>query len=60
MDFRIDRSLALPIRQQIRGMIEYGISCGEFAVGEALPSVRDLAEQLAVAPMTISARSMPI
>jgi DNA-binding transcriptional regulator YhcF (GntR family) len=54
MDFRIDRSLALPIRQQIRGMIEYGISCGEFAVGEALPSVRDLAETLAVAPMTIS------
>jgi DNA-binding transcriptional regulator YhcF (GntR family) len=54
MDFRIDRDLQIPLRLQIKGMIEYGIACGELIVGEPLPSVRDLAEAVGVAPMTIS------
>lgn len=54
MDFQIDRSLPISIRQQIKGMIEYGIACGDFAAGEMLPSVRDLATSIGVAPMTVS------
>src|SRR5438552_15956562 len=39
---------------QLRGLIEYVIACGELASGELLPSVRDLAERIGVAPMTVS------
>jgi len=54
MEFTVDRSLPVPIRTQLQGLIEYGIACGELAPGEMLPSVRDLAEQAGVAPMTVS------
>ncbi len=54
MNFQIDRDLRVPIRQQLKGMIEYGIACGELIAGEALPSVRELATRIGVAPMTIS------
>ncbi|TMV57382.1 GntR family transcriptional regulator, partial [Thioclava sp. BHET1] len=54
MDFSLDRASGTPIRRQIRGTIEYAIACGDLAIGAALPSVRDLAEQLGVAPMTIT------
>lgn len=54
MDFHINRELSIPIRQQIKGMIEHGIAAGELLVGEALPSVRELAEAAGVAPMTVS------
>ncbi len=54
MDFTIDRDIAVPIRQQLKGMLEYGIACGELRSGDALPSVRELAERVGVAPMTVS------
>ncbi|KAB0676814.1 GntR family transcriptional regulator [Aureimonas leprariae] len=54
MDFNVDRDIAVPIRLQLRGTIEYGIACGELKAGDALPSVRDLAERVGVAPMTVS------
>lgn len=54
MDFRIDRDLQVSLRAQIKGMIEYGIACGELQVGQALPSVRELAQSFNVAPMTVS------
>lgn len=54
MDFFLDRHSDLPIRRQIRGMIEYAISFGDFGIGTVLPSVRDLAGDLGVAPMTVS------
>jgi DNA-binding transcriptional regulator YhcF (GntR family) len=54
MQFRVDRDLPVPIRAQLQGLIEYGIACGELRAGEALPSVRELAETLRVAPMTVS------
>ncbi|MDR6874897.1 DNA-binding transcriptional regulator YhcF (GntR family) [Bosea sp. BE125] len=54
MEFKIDRDLPISIRQQLKGLIEYGIACGDLAVGEALPSVRDLAARVGVAPMTVS------
>ncbi len=54
MNLRIDRDLPVPIGVQLRGLIEYGIACGELARGSRLPSVRDLARRLEVAPMTVS------
>lgn len=54
MLFHVDRDLPVPIRAQLQGLIEYGIACGELRAGEALPSVRDLADTLKVAPMTVS------
>lgn len=50
----LDRSLPVPLGLQLRGLIEYGIACGEFRSGDRLPSVRDLAEEAGVAPMTVS------
>jgi len=54
MEFFIDRQLPVPLRTQLQGLIEYGIACGELVPGELLPSVRELAERLGVAPMTVS------
>src|SRR6185437_13651133 len=54
MNFAIDRELPVPLGVQLRGLIEYGIACGELPAGSRLPSVRGLAEQLRLAPMTVS------
>lgn len=54
MEFFVDRELPVPLRTQLQGLIEYGIACGELAPGEILPSVRELAEKVGVAPMTVS------
>lgn len=54
MEFFVDRELPVPLRTQLHGLIEYGIACGELTPGETLPSVRDLAEKVGVAPMTVS------
>lgn len=54
MEIFVDRSAGMPIRHQIRGTIEFAISSGALSVGEALPSVRELAEKLGVAPMTVN------
>ncbi|CAN5431428.1 hypothetical protein BH10PSE7_BH10PSE7_19100 [soil metagenome] len=54
MEFSVDRDLPVPLRTQLQGLIEYGIACGELSPGESLPSVRDLAMRIGVAPMTVS------
>ena len=48
----LDRSLPVPLGVQLKGLIEYGIACGELAPGARLPSVRELAEAGDIAPMT--------
>jgi DNA-binding transcriptional regulator YhcF (GntR family) len=50
----LDRTLPVPLGVQLRGLIEYGIACGELASGTQLPSVRELAEASGLAPMTVS------
>jgi len=50
----LDRTLPVPISVQLRGLIEYGIACGELMPGAQLPSVRELAEAGGLAPMTVS------
>lgn len=54
MDFRVDRTLPMPVRQQLKGTIAFGIAFGELAVGSALPSVREMAALAGIAPMTVS------
>jgi DNA-binding transcriptional regulator YhcF (GntR family) len=51
----LDRTLPVPLGVQLRGLIEYGIACGELAPGAQLPSVRELADAGGIAPMTVSA-----
>lgn len=48
----LDRSLPVPLSVQLKGLIEYGIACGELPPGTRLPSVRELAEAGGIAPMT--------
>lgn len=54
MEFRIDRSLAIPLGTQLRGLIEYGITFGALKPGDRLPSVREMATKVNVAPMTVA------
>ena len=51
--FHLDRTLGIPVGVQLRGQIEYGVACGEIERGSRLPSVRDLAQELGVAHMTV-------
>ncbi|MDZ7801919.1 MAG: GntR family transcriptional regulator [Trueperaceae bacterium] len=50
----LDRELPVSIHAQLVGQIEYGVSSGRLPPGSQLPSVRELAEQLAVSPVTVS------
>jgi DNA-binding transcriptional regulator YhcF (GntR family) len=54
MDWRLDRTLPISITEQIKGQIMYAISYRMLKAGDALPSVRELAEILDVSPVTIS------
>ena len=54
MPFNIDPDLPVPLGIQLRGVIEYGIVCGQLQPGERLPPVRSMARQLGIAPMTVS------
>lgn len=54
LNFMLDRNLPISVIAQLRGQIEYGIATGEIAPGTKLPSVRQLARNLEVAPVTVS------
>ena len=54
MRVTIDRKSAISIRQQLKGAIEHEICFGALPPGAPLPSVRELAERVGVAPMTVS------
>lgn len=56
MAFRpfIDRASNVPLGVQLKGQVEYAIACGDLAPGAKLPTVRSLAEQLGVSPVTVS------
>ena len=54
MDYCLDRTLNIPLGIQLRGLIEYGITFGALQAGEKLPSVREMAEMVGVAPMTVA------
>jgi len=54
MPFNIDPDLPVPLGSQLRGVIEYGIACGQLPAGLRLPPVRAMASRLGIAPMTVS------
>ena len=54
MPFNVDPALPVPVGTQLRGVIEYGIVCGQLPAGLRLPPVRSMASQLNIAPMTVS------
>lgn len=54
MRFQIDRTLPVTIAAQLQGQIEYGVAFGSIPHGTRLPSVRALAAELDVSPVTIS------
>jgi DNA-binding transcriptional regulator YhcF (GntR family) len=54
MPFNVDPDLPVPLGTQLRGVIEYGIVCGQLAPGLRLPPVRAMATQVGIAPMTVS------
>jgi GntR family transcriptional regulator len=54
MWFRVEPGRGVPIYIQIMDQIRRSVAGGTLAPGEQLPSVRDLALQLAINPNTIS------
>ncbi len=54
MNIQINRDLAIPIYTQIVGQLQFGIVSGHLPSGTQLPSIREMAQDLNVAPMTIT------
>jgi len=54
MQFRIDNASDRPVYQQIIGQIKRDIALGKLIKDEKLPTVRQLARQLAINPNTIA------
>lgn len=54
MILEIDFKSNVPLYQQIRDQIVIGLATEELSYGEALPSVRQLAEDLAINHMTVN------
>ena len=54
MILKIDMSNDIPIYQQIRNQIVFGVAKGELKFEDSLPTVRQLAADLGVNPMTVN------
>jgi GntR family transcriptional regulator len=52
--FQISTGSATPIYRQITDQVRLAVATGKLQVGEALPSVRSLAEELVVNPNTVA------
>ena len=54
IEFRLDPSTGIPFYRQIIDQIRFGIALGQLTVGEQLPTVRAMADDLAVNPNTVT------
>lgn len=54
MLLRIDMTSEVPIYQQIRNQIVFAVAKGHLKPGDALPTVRQLAQDIGVNPMTVN------
>ncbi len=54
MILKIDMNSTVPIYQQIRNQIVSGVAKGSMKPGDSLPTVRQLANDLGVNPMTVN------
>ena len=52
--FEINPSNGLPVYEQITRQIKFAIASGVFETGQMIPSVRELARQLAINPNTVA------
>lgn len=50
----IDKSLPVPVGTQLHGLLAYMLSFGDIPDGAKLPSVRTLAADIGIAPMTVA------
>lgn len=50
----IDKALPVPVGSQLYGLLSYALSFGGIANGSKLQSVRQLAAELGIAPMTVA------
>lgn len=50
----IDKSLPVPVGTQLHGLLAYMLSFGDIPDGARLPSVRALAADIGIAPMTVA------
>lgn len=50
----IDRSLPVPVGTQLHGLLTYVLTSGDIPAGTKIPSVRQMAADLAIAPMTVA------
>lgn len=50
----IDKSLPVPVGTQLHGLLSYALAFGDIPYGSKLQSVRQLAADLGIAPMTVS------
>lgn len=50
----IDKSLPVPVGAQLHGLLNYMLSFGDIPYGTKLQSVRQLATELGIAPMTVA------
>ena len=54
MLFKINSSNGVPVYEQVIRQITFAIADGAFAEGEMIPSVRQIARQLAINPNTVA------
>ena len=54
LDIRLDAASKMPLYQQLVAAISSKIRAGDFADGERLPSVRDLALEVRINPNTVA------
>jgi GntR family transcriptional regulator len=54
MFFRIDFSNGLPIYEQVARQVKFAVAGGVLRAGEMVPSVRELARELAINPNTVA------
>lgn len=54
MILKIDMNSDIPIYQQIRNQIMFGVAKGDSKPGDPLPTVRQLANDIGVNPMTVN------
>ena len=54
MDLRINFTSGVPIYQQLMGQIKHAVETGAVRAGEQLPTIRKVAEELAMNPNTVA------